>query len=81
MFAGDEENVAKAVGEEFAGFFEDFVDGKSNSQNGVIPGEAAVFAVVDAFVGEIERREEADDFAEALLGELLRVQRERCQKV
>jgi hypothetical protein len=81
MFAGDEENVAEAVGEEFAGFFEDFIDGKSDSQNWVIPGEAAVFAIVDAFVGKIERRKKADDFAEALLGELLRVQREWRQKV
>src|SRR4029077_6422215 len=43
MFAGDEEDVAEAVGEELAGFFEDFLDGKCNSQNWVIPGEAAVF--------------------------------------
>jgi hypothetical protein len=79
MFAGDEEDVAEAVGEEFTGFFEDFVNGKGNSQNRVIPREAAVFAIVDAFVGEIERREEADDFAEALLGELLGAEREGCE--
>jgi hypothetical protein len=31
MFAGDEKDVAKAVGEEFAGFFEDFLHGKSHA--------------------------------------------------
>jgi hypothetical protein len=72
MFAGDEKDVAKAVGEKFAGFFEDFVDGKRDAEDGVVTGKAAIFAVVDAFVGEVERREETDDFAEALLGKLLR---------
>jgi hypothetical protein len=72
MFAGNKEDVAEAVGEELAGFFEDFLDGKRDSQNGVISGKAAIFAIVDAFVGEIEGGEETDDFAEALLAELLR---------
>jgi hypothetical protein len=81
MFAGDEQDVAEAVGEKFPGFFKDFVDGKRDPQDGVIAREATVFAIIDTFVGEIERREETDDFSETLLGELLGAERESCEKV
>ena len=81
MFAGDEEDVAEAVGKELASFFEDFIDGKRNAQDWVIAGEAAIFAIVDAFVGKVERREEADDLSETLLGELLGAEREWCERV
>ena len=38
----------------------------------IVAREAAVFAVVDALVGKIERREQPDDLAEPLLRERLR---------
>jgi hypothetical protein len=81
MFAGDEEDVAETLGEKFAGFFEDFIDGKSDAQNWVIAGEAAIFAIVDALVGEVERSEKANDFAETLLSELLGTQGKGCKEV
>ena len=36
-------------------------------------------AVVDAFVGEVERREKPDDFAEPLLGQLVRALGQRLE--
>ena len=53
---------------------------KRDAQDGVVAREAAILAVVDALVGEIERREEADDLAEALLGHLLRAPAQRFQQ-
>ena len=72
MFAGDEEDVAKALFEQRPGFAADFVNGQRDAEDGVVARETAVFAVVDAFVGQIEGREKPDDFAEALLGQLAR---------
>ena len=45
-------------------------DGEGGAQDGVITGKSAVGAVVDAFVGYVERRVEADGFAEVLAGEV-----------
>ena len=81
MFAGDEKDVAKALGEEFAGFFEHFVDGKRDAQDRVVARETAIFAVVDAFVRKVKGREQADDFAETLLSELLRAEGEGRQEI
>ena len=71
MFAGDEENVAKALAGEFTGFAADFIDAERDAQDGIVARKAAIFAVIDALVGEIKRSEEANDFSEALLGEAL----------
>ena len=79
MFAGDEEDVAETLGDEGAGFADDFIDAQSDAKNGVVPGEAAVFAIVDAFVRDVERREKTDGFAEALEGELARALAESFQ--
>ena len=71
MFPCHEEQVAEALLAEVAGFTDDLIGGESDAEDGVISGEAAVLAVVDALVGEVEGREEADDFAESLLSQLL----------
>ncbi len=81
MFPGDEENITEALSKKFTGFFEDFIDGESHTQNWVIAREAAVFAVVDALVGKVEWGKEANDLAEALLGELLRTLTKGGQKL
>ena len=51
-----------------------------HAQDRVVAREAAVFAVVDALVGKVERREQADDLAEALLGQRLRAPAHRLQQ-
>ena len=52
-----------------------------HAQDGVVARKAAVLAVVDALVGEIERRKEANDLAEALLRHLLRAPGQRLQQL
>ena len=59
VFAGDEEEVAEALGVEMAGFLDDLLDGEGGAEDGVVAGEAAVLAVIDALVGEIEGGEQA----------------------
>lgn len=72
MFPGDQENVAKALAREFSGFAPDFLEAESDAENGVVARETAIFTIVDALVGKIERREKADDLAKTLLSEALR---------
>ncbi len=69
VFTGDEEDIAEALALEGVGFAEDLLEGKGDPEDGVITGEAAVAAIVDALVGEVKGGEEADDSAEALSGE------------
>ena len=70
MFARDQEDIAEALGEQFAALVKDFIDGERDAQDRIIAREAAVFAIVNAFVGEVERSKQTNDFAEALLCEL-----------
>ena len=49
-----------------------------NAQDRVVAREAAVFAVVDALVGKVKRREQADDLAEALLRHAVCERRPMC---
>jgi hypothetical protein len=65
MFTSDEQEIAKALFLESAGFAQDFFDRKGDAQNGVVARKPAVTAVVNAFVGKIERGKEANDFSEA----------------
>ena len=46
----------------------------------IVAREAAVFAVVDALVGKIERREQSDHFAEVLPRERLRTPTEMFEQ-
>jgi hypothetical protein len=71
MLAGNEENIAKALAGEFTCFTADFIDAEGDSKDWIVAREAAIFTVVDAFVGEIKGSEEANNFAEALLREAL----------
>ena len=68
VFAGDEEDVAETLRGEVAGFGADLGGLEGDSEDGVFAREAAVGATVDAFVGEIQRSEEADGFAEVAAG-------------
>src|SRR5439155_26533769 len=81
MFAGDQEDVAKALFLERARLAQHFVHRERHAQNRIVAREAAVLAVVDALVGEIERREEAEDYAESLLSQGPRAPTERFQQL
>lgn len=65
VFAGDEEEVAKALGVEVFGLGHDLVGGEGGAKDvGVVAGKTAVGAIIDAFVGDVEGGKEADGFAE-----------------
>ena len=72
MLARHQQEVAESLGLERAGFPQHLVHGQRHPKNRIVAREAAILAVVDALVGKIQRREQADDFAEALLGERVR---------
>jgi hypothetical protein len=57
MFSGNEKELPKTSSREMASFFYDLIDRESNPQNRIFAGEAAILAAVNAFVGEVERRE------------------------
>ena len=69
VFAGDEEDVAEALGDEVTGFGDDLVDGEGGAEDGVIAREAAVLAVVDALVGDVEGGKQAHGAAEVAPGD------------
>ena len=69
VFAGDEEDVAEAEGEEVFGFADDLRDAEGDAEDRVVAGEAAVGAVIDALVGEVEWCEEAHGAPEVLAGD------------
>ena len=71
VFAGDEEEVAEAFGVEVSGFGDDLINGEGGAEDGVVAREAAVLAVVDAFVGEVKGSEEAHGAAEVTAGGFL----------
>ena len=77
VLARDEENVTKAQAMEVFCLSHHLIDGQCRPEDGRIAGKSAVFAVVDALVGNIERSKKPHGFAEmtacrllALTGEL-----------
>ena len=66
MLARDEQNIAKALPQQRPRLALDLLRGERHAQDGVAARKAAVLAGIDAFVREIERRKETNDFAEAL---------------
>ena len=60
-------------------FRDDFVDVERDAQNRIVAREAAISAIVDAFVGEIKRREEPHRPAKILQRERARSLRHRFE--
>ena len=52
-----------------AGFGDDLIDGEGGAEDGVVAREAAVLAVVDALVGDVEGGKEAHGAAEVAPGD------------
>ena len=69
VFAGHEEDIAEPEVVEVLCFGHDLGDGQGGAQDGIIARKAAVLAVVDAFVGEIEGSEEAHRASEVTSGQ------------
>ena len=59
MLARNKKDLAKSLPREMLRFGQNFIDGKRNAQDRIIPRETVLLAIVDAFVGEIERGEQA----------------------
>jgi hypothetical protein len=58
MLAGNKKDLAKSLPREMLRFGHNFIDGKRDTQDWIIPRETAILTIVDAFVGKIERCKE-----------------------
>ena len=72
MLAGHEQNLPETLLSEMPRFSDYLIDRKGNAQNRIIAREPAVTAIVDAFIGKIERREEPHGASEILQSERAR---------
>src|SRR5438093_5499091 len=59
MLARNKKDLAKSLPREMLRFGHNFIDGKCDAQDRIIPRETAILTIVDAFVRKIERRKEA----------------------
>ena len=73
MLAGDEKDLAKSLTSEMLRFRDNFIDTERDAKNRIVARETAVATVVDAFVGQVKRREEPHRPAK-----ILERQRTRC---
>lgn len=80
VLAGDQQDIPEAEAVEVTRFSDDLVHGEGRPENGGIARETAVFAVVHALVGDVERREEAHRFPEMAARHLLALPRERFER-
>jgi len=69
MLPRNEENLTKARSRQVPCLGDGLLDIQSDAENWVVPGKSAVSAVVDAFVGKVNRREETHRPPEILHGE------------
>ena len=69
MFAGYEQDIAETLFGQCARLSHHLINGEGHAQDGIVSGETAVAAVIDALVGEVERGKEPDHPAKTLLGE------------
>ena len=69
MLAGDEEDVAEAEVAEVIGLGAHLFGGERGAKDGVVARKPAVAAIVDALVGEVERREEPHGATELAAGQ------------
>ena len=71
MFPGDEQNVAEALFRDGRGLASNLFESQGNAENWVVAREAAILAVIDAFVRKIEWCEKTDYLAKTLLCQVL----------
>jgi len=58
VLACNKKNLTKSLAREMPSFGDHFVDVEGDAKNRIITREAAILAVVDAFVGEVQRGEQ-----------------------
>ena len=79
MLPRHQQNVAKALLFERPRLGHHLVDGQRDAQDRIVAREPAVFAIIDALVGKIQGREQADNLAKPLASHGLRPAAERLQ--
>jgi hypothetical protein len=79
MLAGNQENIAEPLLPKGARFTLHLFHSKGHAQNRIIARKTAIFAIVDAFVREVERSEKPDYFAKPLLRQALSTMAKRLQ--
>src|SRR5436190_19824257 len=72
MFAGNEEDIAKALVPQRPRFAKHIINAEGDAEDGIVARESTILAVVDALVRKVKRSKQADDFAESLAGQRLR---------
>src|SRR5262249_38313568 len=66
MFARNQKDLAESLSRQMLRFSEDFIDTQGDPQDRIISRETAILTIVDALVGEIQRREQAHGAAKVL---------------
>ena len=79
MLARDEKDLAKSLTSEMLRFGDHFIDVEGDAKNRIVARETAVVAVVNAFVGQIKRREQPHRSAKILQRERARSLRHRFE--
>src|SRR5437764_1929683 len=76
VLSRDEQDLAKSRARQMTALCDDLIDTEGHAQDGIVPGKAAVAAIVDAFVREIKRREKTHGASEILQGQFARLLRQ-----
>src|SRR5437588_660145 len=79
MFSRHQKNLSKPSLVKISRFGRNFLHPESHAKNGIVPGKAAVAAIINAFVRQIKWREETHRAAEILKREHARKLRYRFQ--
>ncbi len=69
MLPRDQQQVAKPLSGERPRFPDHLRHAQRHAEDGIVSGKAAVRAVVDAFIAQVQRREQADDPSKPLAGQ------------
>ena len=81
MFPGDEQEVAETLRVQVSRLGDDLIYGESSTKDRGVSREAAVGAVVHAFVGKIQRRKQTHRFAKVPTRDLLALPRQSLKPV
>ena len=79
MLAGNKKELPKSKAGEMLRFCDHFIDVKRHTKDRIIPRETAILAIVDAFVGKIERSEKPHRPSKILQRERARSLRHRFE--
>src|SRR6185437_6971884 len=66
VLASDQKNLTKSLTRQMLSFGDDLIEIQGDAKNRIIARKTAILAVVDAFIGEIQRREQPHRASEIL---------------